>query len=213
MIETEQKRKLPTGWKWVKLGEVCETVSKGTTPLSYGHNYTSKGIPFLKAEDLHLNGINPENVTYFISEETDAFISRSRLISGDVLISIAGTLGRISFMPPNSPPANCNQAVCFIRLKQAIADTDYIVAILRSPYINETLTGQKVGGGVKNLNLPMIRSLFIPLPPLAEQKRIAGILTEQMDAAAKVKKAIEEELELINKLPASLLQQAFEGKL
>ena len=52
----------------------------------------------------------------------------------------------------------------------------------------------------------------IPLPPLPQQKRIAGILTRQMAAAEKTKKAIKEELELINKLPASLLQQAFEGE-
>jgi type I restriction enzyme S subunit len=51
----------------------------------------------------------------------------------------------------------------------------------------------------------------IPLPPLQEQNRIVEKLSKQLDAADKVLKQCEKELEAINKLPASLLQRAFEG--
>ncbi|MFM7788901.1 MAG: restriction endonuclease subunit S, partial [Microcystis panniformis] len=53
----------------------------------------------------------------------------------------------------------------------------------------------------------------IPLPPLSEQKRIAAILNEQMEAVEKARKATEAQLEAINKLPAVLLRRAFNGEL
>jgi len=53
----------------------------------------------------------------------------------------------------------------------------------------------------------------IPLPPLSEQKRIAGVLREQMGAVERARRAIEEQLEAINKLPAAILKKAFNGEL
>lgn len=55
--------------------------------------------------------------------------------------------------------------------------------------------------------------LGIPLPPLREQKRIAGILREQMASVERLRKALEEQLEAINKLPSALLRKAFNGEL
>ena len=64
-----------------------------------------------------------------------------------------------------------------------------------------------------NIKWSSFKDLPIPLPPLAEQQRIATILREQMAAAEKVRKAIEAQLEAINKLPAAILRKAFSGEL
>jgi type I restriction enzyme S subunit len=62
---------------------------------------------------------------------------------------------------------------------------------------------QKAGGALPNLNLQQIRSLEIPLPPLPEQWRIAGILKEQMAAVDKARVAAEARLEAAKALPAA----------
>ena len=59
----------------------------------------------------------------------------------------------------------------------------------------------------------VLKNQSIPLPFLAEQKRIAGVLHEQMTAVEKARAAVEEELTTINTLPAALLRRAFAGEL
>ena len=62
-------------------------------------------------------------------------------------------------------------------------------------------------------HLPAVRLQRLPVrvPTLSEQRRIAAMLNEQMASAERVRKAIEEELDAINKLPAALLRRAFSG--
>jgi hypothetical protein len=55
--------------------------------------------------------------------------------------------------------------------------------------------------------------LQIPAPPYADQQRVAAMLNEQMAAADRARKAIAEELDTINELPAGLLRRAFNGGL
>ena len=74
-----EKYSLPTGWRWVKLGEVCEVVSKGTTPTTYGYTFVNSGIPFLRAEDIIGGPVDFSSVAYHITEETHEFLDRSKL--------------------------------------------------------------------------------------------------------------------------------------
>ena len=66
---------------------------------------------------------------------------------------------------------------------------------------------------ISNLRTADLLSLSIPLPPLAEQKRIVAILNEQMAAVERFKKAAQEQLAEIEAMPSALLRQAFSGKL
>ena len=70
-------------------------------------------------------------------------------------------------------------------------------------------------GAVGQQRLPEnhLANLEIPLPPLPEQRRIAGVLKEQMAAVEKARSAAEEELNTINALPAAILRRVFEGGL
>lgn len=59
----------------------------------------------------------------------------------------------------------------------------------------------------------IVDNIQIPLPPIAEQKRIASILQERMEAVEKARKAAEEQFEAIKALPAAILRRAFDGEL
>lgn len=157
--------------KSATLEEVSTVVSKGTTPTTLGHGFLSKGVPFLRAEDVTGGSVNPGEVAYRISEETNSALSRSQLQPGDLLITIAGTLGRVGYLPRSAPPMNCNQAVAFIRLRPEVIDLNYACLACQAK-IGHLLKLQKIGT-IGNLNLEQVRGFRIPLPSLDEQKRVA----------------------------------------
>jgi type I restriction enzyme S subunit len=187
--------------KWTTLEEVSTLISKGTTPTTLGCSFVPEGIPFLRAEDVTGTAINPKAVAYYISAETDKILSRSRLQPGDLLITIAGTLGRIGYVPMNAPPLNCNQAVAFVRLDPQVIDLFY-AGFACQAQIADLLTLRKIGT-IGNLNLEQVRQFKIPFPPLCEQKRIATLLNR----ADRLRRARRYALELTDTfLPAPFLE-------
>lgn len=211
--EDEEQTPLPKGWRLVKLSEISSVISKGTTPSSLGHNFTTNGIPFLRAEDVIGKEVNSKTVSFHISPETHSVLSRSKLIPGDLVITIAGTLGRVGYLPANSVEMNCNQAVAFARLNPNIVDIKFACFACQRQEIKNLIAKIKAGGGIPNLNLQQIQEILLPLPPMQEQKRIVAVLDEQMNAVAQARAAVEAQLEAINKLPAALLRKAFAGEI
>ena len=175
MVRTETNNRLPSSWQWVSLREISEVISKGTTPTTLGHAFTSTGIPFLRAEDVNGGAVEPSKVAFHISPETHSFLGRSQLQPGDFLITIAGTLGRIGYLPPDAPLLNCNQAVAFVRLKPEVIDIKFACFICQCEEVINSLLELKKVGTIGNLNLEQVGELKIPLPPLSEQRRILAI--------------------------------------
>ena len=66
---------------------------------------------------------------------------------------------------------------------------------------------------MKKITRGQIQAQRVPIPEFSEQETVVGSLNEQMASAEKVRHAIEEELDAINKLPAALLRRAFNGEL
>ena len=104
------------GWEVKKLGEVCELITKGTTPTSLGHQFTNEGVSFIKVESLTESGqIIPSKVA-FISMECHNALKRSQLKVNDILFSIAGALGRIGIVNedifPNIISNTINTSCC-----------------------------------------------------------------------------------------------------
>ena len=108
---------LPKGWKLEKLGELSEVLTKGTTPTSVGFKFEEEGINFVKIESIDLSGNFIKNKFAQISKEGNEALKRSQLQEGDILFSIAGALGRAAIVTNDILPANTNQALSIIRLK------------------------------------------------------------------------------------------------
>ena len=94
--------------------------------------------------------------------------------------------------------------------RDQLIDFDYCLQAIRiRPDVAQLVSGSTRA----NLNQEIAASIPVPLPPLAEQKRIAGILKEQMAAVERARRSAESQLDAINKLPAALLREAFYGNL
>ena len=162
------------------VGEVCSIVTKGTTPTTLGKKFTKKGIPFLRIQNLQEGKVVLNEDTLFIDNETDSLLKRSRIQENDVLLSIAGTIGRSAVVNKALPFLNCNQAVAIIRLNDTV-DPHFFKCWLDTSDAQNQICGSKVTATISNLSLSLIKQLKIPIPSIEEQKRIAAIL-EKADA-------------------------------
>jgi type I restriction enzyme S subunit len=174
----------------IKLGLLCNVVTKGTTPTSLGMSFEESGVPFLRIQNLSGNSVSLAKVLY-ISEETHDVLNRSKIQPKDFLITIAGTIGRVAIVPDDFPECNCNQAVAILRFDQSKLFPSYLMHWLNNQDAKSQIMGKKVTATISNLSLGQIKELEIPLPPLDEQKRIAAILDKADTIRRKRQKAIQ----------------------
>ena len=203
----------------MRLGVISSLVTKGTTPRGGNVSYLDSGIGFLKAENVAGMDVLDTSKMNYIDEEThNGFLKRSILYENDLLITIAGTLGRTAIVRKHNLPLNANQAVSIIRLVDSNEfDLMYLICALNSPLIQKMLTKQKKITAIPNLTLEIISDCFIPIPPLSEQKRIVAKIEELLPFIEKYEQA-ETKLTALNKsfpemLKKSILQEAVQGKL
>jgi type I restriction enzyme S subunit len=185
---------IPVNWEIHKLREYTTTITKGTTPTTYGYQYTEEGVIFLRVENINEHGhILSDNAKY-ISEETDLILQRSQLKEGDILFSIAGAIGRVGIVRKEILPANTNQALAIIRLRKNTLNRMYLKYVLQSKSVQKQTKTMAVQLAQMNLNLQQVGNIQIPIPPKEEQKRIADVLTtldEQIEKEQKNKEKLE----------------------
>ena len=183
--------KIDTAWDMVELGEICEVITKGTTPTTNGFTFKNKGINFVKIESISENGFIDKNKLAYISQECHASLRRSQLMDSDILFSIAGTkLGISAIIKKGNLPANTNQALAIIRLK----NTDiarYVLYCLRSNNVQTVVEKDKIGVAQFNFSLQQVSKIKIPLPPLDVQQKIVEAIEIEQKAVEECKKLIE----------------------
>lgn len=204
----------PTHWEVKKLGEICEIISKGTTPKGGKNVYKDSGILFLRAENIQENGIvNLENVKFIDKNIHDNVLKRSKLYNGDLLITIAGTLGRCAVYN-NDIEANTNQAVCFVRLNKAYKKyANFIQKFISLQSTKSQLLNQAKITAIPNLTLEIIKNLPIPLPPLSEQNLIVAEIDRRFAIVDKTLNLIDKSIQNAKNLKQSILKKAFSGEL
>ena len=200
-------------WGKKKVAEIAKLVTKGTTPTTYGYKFTTLGIPFLRVEDIDNKEVDYKSTKLFIDKKTHKFLLRSQTQAGDVLVTIAGTIGRSAYIPEGAPQMNMNQAVALVRLDKKIAFPQYMCLTLQSDNLQKQMRGGQVTATVTNLSLTRIRNLQIPLPPLSEQKRIVVYLNNLREKVDKLKILQQQQAKELEELKKSILEKAFSGKL
>ena len=171
---------LPKNWSLTTLEKISKVITKGTTPRGGNVSYTSSGIGFLRAENISgYDKLNLDNLKYVDNQTHTDFLKRSILESEDILVTIAGTLGRTAIVTENVLPLNTNQAVAIVRLVNTkLVNVKYLIYAINSSEIKKDLLYQEVAMAIPNLSLENISDCKIPLPPLEEQNRICEAINE-----------------------------------
>lgn len=163
---------------------LLEIITKGETPLWRGDFYLSQGIPFLKVQNISQEGIKGE-LTY-ISEEVHNRMKRSQLNGGELLYTMAGTIGIATIFPEDFGVANVNQAIAKIVLKKD-ANKEFIKCVLNSNICKLQTQRFLTTSAQPNINFEQIKSLKIPFPPLDIQKKIAEEVKRRISEAERLK--------------------------
>lgn len=147
----------------IPLSELCHVVTKGTTPTTLGKPFVESGINFIKAESILADHSLDKSKFAFIDEETNALLKRSVIHAGDIVFTIAGTLGRFALIDDNALPANTNQAVAIIRAAAEKVLPEYIYTCFIGEWHTDYYAKRVQQAVQANLSLTTIKSLPIPV--------------------------------------------------
>ncbi|MBU2610362.1 MAG: restriction endonuclease subunit S [Chloroflexota bacterium] len=203
---------MPEGWQWVKFGDVIAESQPG---FASGQR-DPKGVIQLRMNNVDTRG-NLVWEEFLRVPAEDAAIERYSLKPGDIVFNNTNStelVGKSALFLVRDEPIVYSNHFTRLRVKPDLADPGFVTFWLISQWQAKTFSNicnRWIGQSA--VKTDKLFALEIPLPPLDEQRRIAKWLNEQMAAVESARKAAEEQLAEINRLPASLLREAFRGGL
>ena len=205
---------IPESWKWIKLGEVVSVLGGKRIPVGRTLTTDNTGYKYIRVSDMKDGSVLTDNLLYV---PTDIYPSISRYVihKEDVYITVAGTIGRVGKIPPEIDGANLTENAD--RLVFSIIDQDWLIKCLESSLVQQQIIDATTKVGQPKLAIKRIQELLIPLPPLAEQKRIVAKIEELLPYVDRYAAAYEKLEQFNAKFPEdmkkSILQYAIQGKL
>ena len=162
-------------WEQRKLGDISSLITKGTPPKDKSG---TGEVNFIKVENINDFSGDIVGMSKISLEEHQGYLKRSQLQEGDILFSIAGTLGRVTSVNKAILPANTNQALSIIRLKEG--NLEYVKTCLKGNVVADFIRRNPTIGTQPNLSLEQVSNLEIGIPSEAEQEKI-GLYFSNLD--------------------------------
>ena len=199
-ISDEEVFPIPDSWIWLRAGDLCRPISSGSTP-DQSVFHASEGIAYLKVYNIRNQTVDFDYKRQFILvNHHEERMKRSILRPGDVIMNIVGPpLGKVAIVPDTFPEWNCNQAISFFRpIFPEFAP--YLYTFLKEGSFLQNI--QLIGtAGQDNISVTKCKFIPVPIPPLAEQRRIVTKVEELM----KLVDALEMQLAASRATAANLL--------
>jgi type I restriction enzyme S subunit len=198
------KPSLPNGWRWVRLGEVCEPQT-GTQDPGSKSDKLFHYVDITSVDDRSKRITAPK--TLFGKDAPSR--ARQLIRAGDVIVSTTRpNLNAVAMVPSELDNQICSTGFWVLRAYPCL-DRDYLLAFVQTKEFVRSLSDLVKGALYPAVTDKQVRSQLIPLPSLPEQKRIAAILHEQMAAVERARAAAEAQLEAAKVLPAAYLRAVF----
>lgn len=205
IIDDEKPFDIPNSWEWVRLGDVLD-VRDGThdTP-----KYITEGVPLITSKNIRNGYLSFEDVNYISEEDSQKIDQRSKVDRGDIIFAMIGSIGNPVII--NTDMRFCIKNVALLKHFTNLIDMNYV---LQCMHILQTRFNENASGAVqKFISLRKIREQVMPLPPLAEQKRVANKVSELFKQVDVIEKNVAEYQDLEQAMRSKLLDLAMRGKL
>jgi len=164
---------LPIGWVLADVGTVTSNITDGThAPPAREPD----GVPLLSAKDITDYGVRPRGSRFVSHAYFEAERKRTRLAADDVLLTIVGSIGRSTLVPPN-PQFALQRSVAI--LKPSGVTAKFLSYYLQTPQAFRYYAAQARGTAQQGLYLRHLKQLPVPVPPPPEQRRIIAAVEEQ----------------------------------
>jgi len=168
---------IPQEWDVVTLESVSKTVTSGSR--DWARFYAESGALFVRIGNLTREHINFRfESTIYVRPPRNADGQRTRLESGDILISITADLGVVGVVPDGLDEAYINQHIALVRPDLDVVNSRFVGHYLAGPIAQTYISKLNDAGAKAGLNLPTIRGLVTAKPLRAEQDLIATRLDE-----------------------------------
>ena len=165
---------IPENWVWVRLRQICTKIVDGDHNPPAGVKYRTEFL-MLSAQNINQNQlVHLDKVRYLTEDVFRKENERTKAEKGDILLTTVGTLGRSCIYEGN-------YNISFQRSVSVISTlifNHYLKFVFDSPFIQQHMVRNATGTAQKGFYLNQVENLIIPLPPLAEQKRIVAKLEE-----------------------------------
>ena len=188
IIEDEKPFEIPEGWMWVRFGNIGD-YRKGPFGSALTKNiFVPKGDGTIKVYEqknaIHKN-VNLGN--YYISKEYfEEKMKGFEVVPGDIIVSCAGTIGETYVMPIGMERGIINQALMRMRIFSPIFIPYFL--IIFDTILKQNARKSSKGSAIKNIPpFDVLKKYIVPLPPLAEQKRIVARLEELLPLCDKLR--------------------------
>lgn len=186
IAEDEIPFDIPESWKWVRFSEIMSTMSTGPFgSMLHKTDYIEKGIPLVNPANM-VNGKIVPSDKMMISEATRRRLSSYILHAGMIVLGRRGEMGRCAVVTEKEDGWLCGTGSFFMEPSMSLY-VYYVVSLFSSPYVKFYLGGESVGTTMSNLNHTILSKMPIPLPPLAEQRRIVAKLDEILPLCERLK--------------------------
>ena len=212
-IDDEIPFEIPSGWEWIRLRMVAEVARGGSPrPIKEYLTESANGVNWIKIGDAEKGGKYINGTRERIKREG---VSKSRMIhKGDFLLTNSMSFGR----PYISNIDGCiHDGWLVISPALGSFTQDFLFYLLSSRFAYDQFCGKVSGAVVQNLNSDKVAEAIIPIPPLAEQKRIVAFLEKILPLVEKYGLDQEEQdrlnASILSKLNKSILQEAIQGRL
>lgn len=184
IAEDEIPFDIPESWKWVRIGTVATILGGKRIPAGRKLSSNDTGYIYIRVSDMKDGYVSTENLQY-VPEDIFPSISKYIIHKEDVFITVAGTIGRVGKIPPELDGANLTENAD--RLVFSLMDQDWLIKCMQSSLVQNQIADATTKVGQPKLAIIRIQNMLIPLPPLAEQKRIVAKLEEILPLCERLK--------------------------
>jgi type I restriction enzyme S subunit len=169
------------------------------------------GVPIIKggdvaAERLTLDALNRT------TREIEAAYARSRLVGGDILIAIRGSVGETAVVPDELTGANLTQDAARIAARHDVNKV-WLRWILHAPAVAQQVQSRVTGATIKGINIWDLKRVLIPAPPRHVQDRIASIAVEGVEHARHLITKIDRQVNVLAERRSALITAAVTGQI
>ncbi len=214
ITDDEKPFEIPASWKWVRLGEIATVLGGKRIPAGRKLITENTGHIYIRVSDMKDDFVSTNNLMY-VPHDIYSTISKYIINKEDIYITVAGTIGRVGKIPPELNGANLTENAD--RLVFSVIDQNWFIDCLKSSAVQSQITNVTTKVGQPKLAIKRIQELTIPLPPLAEQKRIVAKIEELLPYVERYETAYNKLQQLNKRFPGdlqkSVLQLAIQGRL
>ena len=186
-----------------RIDEVCDVLSGKRIPKGETFSPRPTEYRYITVSDMGEKYVSSDALQ-FITSHTEKQITRYKVRNGDIIISVAGTLGKLNIITPDldgvNLTENCDRFTNFRGI-----NPEYLYHVLSSDLIQSQIEASKTKNGQPKLALERIRNFVVPVPHQIRQEQFVGVMNS-IDKYIASHQAV---LDRCCKARAGLLQQLF----